>query len=559
MNLHDFEEYIDDIILKRGKDYFRDDHVESIKEVSENQFVIDVIGSDYYTVEVLVDDSGDITDTYCDCPFDWGDYCKHQVAAFLALRSKLGKKIRNTSNKKSSNSHQKVDIEAILTSLSKEELVKILLQLSKEYPVIEKKLLFEYVPVEYEITQSKKLIREYINEHKYRGFIDWNKTYDALQGAHMTLEKAKRKLEQGEIESTVQLSITVLSIVVDMLEYCDDSSGYVGNVIESSLDMIKEATTSNLDVLNQIQKEKLFNVILKEAIHSRYEGWIDFRIDLLEACIPFLSTKQLRKKFEKEIKKLESQASDSRLSQYELQKLKMLQLSIIEQNDEPDKVEQFIQEHIHYSDVRKIAINRLLEKKEYAEVVKLCLEGEKLDESYPGLVTTWKQYRYKAYERLNDLESQRDLALQLLFENHFEYYSKLKSLYPLSEWKEILQGIVNYFENKSYQSSVYLKILIEEDLKERLIQYCNKNLYSIEHLYPYLIEDYYEEVCYLYEKYIESEASMSSNRKQYKGVCKLIKSYKKVFGDSNAKRLINNLRAEYERRPAFLDELSKIR
>ena len=86
MNLNDFENYIEKKILARGYDYYENNYVTSVEETEENVFEAEVEGTELYTVEVELDDQANIIDTECDCPYDMGEYCKHQIAAFLAVR-----------------------------------------------------------------------------------------------------------------------------------------------------------------------------------------------------------------------------------------------------------------------------------------------------------------------------------------------------------------------------------------------------------------------------------------------------------------------------------------
>jgi uncharacterized Zn finger protein len=48
-----------------------------------------VDGSEIYEVEVRLDEDGEILDIAYDCPYDWGEICKHQVAVLLAVRKQL--------------------------------------------------------------------------------------------------------------------------------------------------------------------------------------------------------------------------------------------------------------------------------------------------------------------------------------------------------------------------------------------------------------------------------------------------------------------------------------
>ncbi|MBT2697470.1 hypothetical protein J7E79_08595 [Bacillus sp. ISL-40] len=51
--------------------------------------------------------------------------------------------------------------------------MRIILDLSDDFPEIEKQLLFKYTPHKDEISSAKKLITESINRAKRKGFIDW--------------------------------------------------------------------------------------------------------------------------------------------------------------------------------------------------------------------------------------------------------------------------------------------------------------------------------------------------------------------------------------------------
>ncbi|WP_374724240.1 SWIM zinc finger family protein [Calidifontibacillus erzurumensis] len=559
MKLINFEEYIDDVILDRGKDYYDYGHVEKITEVNDNHFLIEVSGSDNYIVEVFIDDSGEIVDTSCDCPYDWGEYCKHQAAAFYALNEKNEEIIKPTI-KKTSSKKNKIDIKEIVSNLSKDELIQIVLNITSEYEEIERELLFKYAPSEDEVSSSKKLIREFINKYKYRGFIEWNDVYDALKGAEMTLSKARQKVKMNEVESAVHLCLAVLSIVVEALEYCDDSSGYVGSVIDESLRIIDEAVVNGIDQLNESTQKKLYDSIVKEALHRRYDGWTEWRKSLLETCTYFCGITDIRNKLENQLHKMLNNISDrSWNAEYERNHLNLLLLKIIELFDEEEKAITFINERIQHSTFREKAILRLMDKGDYNKVISLCNEGEKLNAKNYGLVWKWKKYKLQAYERLGNVEKQRKLMLEFLFNNEFSYYAKLKELTNPYEWERVLQDILIHFEKQPYIKSAYLEILLEEKMYGKLLEYCKRNISSIEIYYQYLLDDYFEEVNGIFKQYIESIAEQASDRKKYKSVCKVIKTYKKVFGDIQGQAIISHLKQKYKRRPAFVDELGKIK
>lgn len=85
MRLNSFEKIIDHVMLQHGLDYFNNGHVEKLIEVDHGRVEIEVVGSNDYTVDVLLNEHETIIDTHCDYPYDRGEYCKHQVVAHYAL------------------------------------------------------------------------------------------------------------------------------------------------------------------------------------------------------------------------------------------------------------------------------------------------------------------------------------------------------------------------------------------------------------------------------------------------------------------------------------------
>lgn len=87
MTLKDFEQFIEDKIIKRGFDYYKNEDVRKVEKVSENEFSAVVFGSRIYTVYVKLN-GNEILEYECDCPYDYGNTCKHAVAVFYKLRAK---------------------------------------------------------------------------------------------------------------------------------------------------------------------------------------------------------------------------------------------------------------------------------------------------------------------------------------------------------------------------------------------------------------------------------------------------------------------------------------
>lgn len=87
MNLKNFESEVERKIVERGLDYYKSGDVKRLERVSENEFSAVVFGTEKYSVYVKLNGEETIIEHECDCPYDYGDVCKHKVAVFYAIRS----------------------------------------------------------------------------------------------------------------------------------------------------------------------------------------------------------------------------------------------------------------------------------------------------------------------------------------------------------------------------------------------------------------------------------------------------------------------------------------
>lgn len=554
MNLTNFEEQIDPVIVERGLDYYQTGFVKEIHERGHGKYEMIVEGTQDYTVSVTLDDKGEIIETSCDCPYDWSDYCKHQAVAFYALRDQLeGAGHRKETPKRVKK--KQPDLYEELRPLSKEELLSLILRISEEHEDIKKMLLFQHAPEETLLREAQDLITGSIRHVEDRhGFIEWNKADQATEGAEIVLEQVRDELKKGNSGRSVSLCLTVLPEIVDMLQYCDDSDGGPGLVIDQCLELLKEAASS-AESEDESVKISMFRQIMKELTNERYEGWTDWRISMLGTLIPFCGITSLRKKWEEEVDHLMVvPEGDSWSSQYNMEELLYLKLKLLEQLGEKDAAYQFLYDHIELGSFRERAIQYAMNRNQWNEVLRLCEEGE----ASPGLADKWMVYRLQACEKLGDVDQEKKLMLHFLYQGDYDYYEKLRNLYPREAWGEVSQRIITHFEQDKFPNGAYVKILIQEKMYEKLLNYCNKHPDEIESLYPHLKNVYPDDVRRIFTMYIEDEAENSSNRKYYRQVCHKIRTFKKACGEEAAHTLIDKLEDRYARRPAFVDELTRI-
>ena len=547
MNLNNFELSFDEIILERGIDYHASGNVVSL-EHNGTEWVAEVAGSRDYTVTVTLSEDGEITDSCCDCPYDFGEYCKHQAAVFYTLKDEL--ESGELTSKKSKNKN----LEDILVKLDNETLVSIVMEYAGRNKRMKEELFLRYEEQGDIIKHARNVIRGSINNVKYRGFVEYADAAYAAKGADTILGMIDNKIDSGDSFTAVSLSIVILEEMVDLIGYCDDSNGVVGGAVNEAIERIGEAVLAIGS--EPSNSEKLFDMIFNHAQEKRYNGWTDWRIDLLFAILPLCGNRTNRNKMELYIKKKVIETNEW-LRNYEEHQRQKMQYEILRQFDGKTAADSYMEQHLDNSDFREIVIQNAISKKSYKKALDLCLDGERKDSSLAGLVRKWQELRYTVYEKSKDIQAQKILGLELLQQGCFDYFLKLKNLYAKDNWPKILQDILVKLK-KSGQGGVYLKILLQEKLKPQLLDYCKEYNDTITLYYKHLLPDYKDDVGQIFVKYIRNQAERANGRGHYRSVCDLIREYRKACGNIAAHTIRDELVKENARRPAFLDELSRL-
>lgn len=558
MNLNNFESSIDKKILARGLDYYENDYVSSVEEVEDNVYEAEVEGTDLYIVEVELDDQANIINTQCDCPYDMGEYCKHQVAVFLALRD-----IKNKTSHKSPvvKKRKTIDIKKILSNRTKDELVEFLFNIATEYEEIKRRieLNFDIGNDEDEINKSIALIRTYIEKNSDKwGFVSYGDADEAVKGAEMVLEKARYAFVENKTLHAVELALCVTHEMIDLLQGADDSDGVIGSMVAESFSLIDEIIDD--EELSPGYKESIFGKLIEEAANKRYDGWTDWRLDILEKCAKLADNRHLRNEMEKHlVSMVRSEKGDSWSVSYFAERVNLIRYHKVKKHDGNKKALEFIEQNLQYSDFRRMAIANAIKKKDYDYVIKLTVDGEELDKNWPGLVNEWKKYRYNAFQLSGKLDEQRGMAMDFILDGSFAYYKDMKNTYDINEWSSVYPKIIFLLENqkKTYQD-VYTCILTEEGEKQKLLEFVKARPSTVERFYKYLIPEFKEEVYALFLHYIVRAAAMAGSRKDYQGVCAIVRNLKKAGGKEQALEIKQTLYKKYANRPAFRDELSRV-
>lgn len=108
-------------------------------------------------------------------------------------------------------------------------------------------------------------------------------------------------------------------------------------------------------------------------------------------------------------------------------------------------------------------------------------------------------------------------------------------------------------------TTTYTSILIEENEWEKLLSHVTKQPNRILQYYRDLMPHYPNQVYELFAKVILHESVRAGSREHYQQVCSHLKLLGKIGAKQLALDLTNELLDKYPRKPAFRDELLKVR
>lgn len=575
MNLLDFENHINETILARGWDYYRDDCIKSVKKKDKNYYTAVVAGTYNYNVTIGLGDEGDVLRLDCDCPYDLGPHCKHEVAVLYALREMLkdendslivdleggltssaGKTKKQSPPAKESPGDR---LTRILSAQPGDKLVAFLASLALEYDEIGRRMELEFgaVDLEQERRQCTGLIRSYIRQHSDRhGFVAYSQVSGAAKGAGMVLERAEQAAADGDFERALEIYLCVLHEMVPLLNSADDSGGHIGDVIDESLTALAEIAGHGFPAE---ASEYYFHKLLNEAANEIYNGWSDWQLSLLETCAALVVDGRQRETFEKQLNSTIKELDGSWSSRYLAERIAKIRHRLIIKFEGEAHAADFLEHNINYPLFREKAIEDALANKDYDRVERLALEGEQSDRGMHGLINRWKEARYKAYKLSGQQEKQRNLAVEFILDGSFDYYQELKATYPDNEWASVYPGITKALEERNSYRDNYPSILIEEGEKKKLLEYVKARPAYITRYHRHLLPAFRDDVDHLFMQHILGEAKRAGNRNAYREICSLIRQFANTGATEQARQVVSQLLAIYPRKPAFKEELLMIK
>ena len=496
---------VSDEVFERGETYYRENRVE--KFTYDGKVYRSVVsGTNDYHVKVCFSSKG--WDARCDCPYDWEDFCKHIVAVMIKI-------VEIQKNKTSQN--QKID---------------------NQITTREIKLLSEY----------KSLVRSTIH-----GFVEWDKTYQALQGTYHVENIASRLLSQKKFKEAATAYQAIFEVLIVKILQADDSGGSFGEAIAEAFIGWVEAVFS---LSSFYDKKPFFDYALAQGEDDNWScnGFDDELINhIVEKAFDQKDCQYILSSLDKIYGEDYRPRSDfdSGFDFYLSCKARLLQKIGKQKN-----YELFSLKYLNNHKVLFPYLNYLINKGRLNETLKI---GElHLDKIIPGYRPQLMEILLPVYTKLQLKEKQKEILMFLYVERFDEiYYERLKELCKEDgDWNYWRNKIIEKFSNSSQEHRI-ADVFIKENMTQELINLASQaeEEYILEPTADYLSKKQPKQAFNTYEKLVKGYLDKYVGRKYYLQAARWMRRMKKLGFDDNFIAFVTKIREKYKKRSALLEEI----
>lgn len=557
--LNEFEQLIDETILKRGLAYFKGGAITDFSEISNGEYEAIVSGTEDYTVQLEVENNA-IIEHNCDCPYDMGAVCKHVVAVIFHLQQdelELNESSPNSPEKKKKTKSVNQQVKELLKAISHNELIEFVEENCKKDKKFRNYFLASFGHLNQ--NQSKEFYQKQIHSILQTaagrdGWIGWSDMKYVVKATEPFLENAEKYLQKKNFENVFFISTALLEEITKAFQFGDDSNGDLGYFVESAMELLSKLSKEEI---SSALKQETFEYCISAFKQKLFEGW-DWHLGILHIAGDLIDN--------------ENEADiilnclESVNGEYEREYAQSYKLELLRQYKNQKDVEEFINKNISNSKIRKQEIEIAFENQNFERAIALAKDGITCDEqSKPGLAKDWYDWLLKIALVQNDKPKIIEYARFRLIENFGatqDYYQILKNNIEPEKWHPFLEEIIKEVtpKNRWTYTELIRKVYIKEEWWDRLFLMLKQNL-SLENIQEneqYLAKDYSAELIELYSERLTNYVEKYVGRNNYQTACRYLRRMKKLGGNDKVNELIELFRKQYPQRKALMDELTRV-
>lgn len=569
MDLSQLEQTVDPVIFERGLAYYKAGSVVDLHEDNTGQWDASVLGSEEYFTSVVLEGS-EVVEAECDCPYDWGRVCKHMVAVLLAVRERIQINASKPKPKKKPRAKSLAQIvKAIKNDITVEDLLEFIQIHGKKDKDLKNAFVLHFAHLTSADLQAqyRSMVKGWIKSAKDRyGYIDYRKGGKMMKSVIDLVQKARDKAQSSDYREALAICQVVIAEIAPLLLHMDSSSGDAGGSINWAFEIMEE-------IVEQMEapeaKEKLFRYCMEQIDDPDLIEW-DYDAKFLVLAEKLVMDDQMVDQFLQGIdRRIQQEKKGDRYSDYKLAHLTTLKIGFLTTH-KPELAQALREDNLKYPEIRKMEAQRAIEAEDFERAKQLVREGIALAEQkkHPGTVNSWQEVLLQVAELEGDVEEARRLAEYLFWNSHrnFEYYRRLKGLFPEGEWGEKVGDIIERLKGDGKPGTWtdvqnLGQVFVEEAYWDRLFNLLALNPHSLflqNEFAAYLLDSHAQELAAIRAEAIRHFAAEKVGRPHYKKVVKLLQELGKMEGGLEARNaLVAEFRTAYRHRPAMMEEIAR--
>lgn len=410
-------------------------------------------------------------------------------------------------------------------------------------------------------SRIEELIEDYAGRH---GYIEYRATFDFNRAVTRILDEADEAMKNRQWDVAVAVLTGMAAAGDDILNSGDDSAGELGAIVSECFEKWHELCAS--ESLPENIKDEIFKLALTRFNEKNLKGW-DWWWDWIEMSIRLADTSDKQNRIVETLDAIKTDG-DEWSARHDAQTAQKYKLEIMSKQGSPKEQRKFMYDNVGNPDFRKKLLQMAWDEANYDEVLRLAKEGVTHDTEWVGLVSEWHKWEYQVYCHIGDKDNTLRLARHFFFngsrwgDREFSIenmYLKIKTLVPLSQWSDYAETLISESVSKRDNGRL-LFIYTQEKMWERFMEYLRKNpsAYNIDDS-PKEVKDLYRnEIIRLYSTSVRKFFQHASDRNSYREGVGLLRNLIKYGGKTEADKIIIEQKSRTPRRPALIDELSKL-
>jgi hypothetical protein len=558
--LDSFEQYIDRTILMRGKSYFESGAVLSMEEIDTGEYEAEVEGADVYEVQVTMQNRI-VEAESCSCPYE-DDTCKHVVAVLYAIREEIDSNVASPPQASETKAKPKKEtlenrLDRVLQGMTLEQVRDVLRNHCLDDENLCRSLFLQYeqdgqTVSKADITaQVSRMLRKAAGRH---GYIDYYNAGDAAAMVGEVLAQAEKSLALGRPLDALIIASIVMEEMTDAMEYADDSGGEIGGVVEDALEVIRGIAA--MDPLDENARKEAFAYCCRAYQERLFEDW-DWHLPMLTLAGEFARSTQ-------EQAAVLNLAEQKPRSEYSIQQQREVAMKLIRKFHGDEAADDYLHAHIEVYSFRKQLIELALAAGDAEHADNLAQEGYLQDKiKSPGYAFNWLKLRLQIAEQQQDGPKAALLARQLFDENHFEkmaFFQAIKRNTPKPQWPSYLEALLAKVQSSSHnQTGLLADIYASERMLDKLlviVEQVRQPQFTTQYQ-AILKAKHSAQLVQVWKSILQNHYRHCTDRKSYATACDYLKQIKALGGADVASKLAADIRVEFGKRPAFLDELRR--